>query len=72
MQNTFFIQQANAVTQRFLEQIEEDNENVRQEIRLSEQKLFSAFEGLTAPTVEQSPPTTPPQKANSTVQDVFN
>ena len=44
MRNTIFQAQANSVTSAVLDQIKEDNERVRTEIRASEQKMFSMLE----------------------------
>ena len=46
MRNSIFQQQANSVTERVLQEIKLDNQNVRDEIKATETKLFSVFENL--------------------------
>ena len=46
MRNSIFQQQANSVTERVLQEIKLDNQNVRNEIKATETKLFNVFETL--------------------------
>ena len=70
MQNTLFQNQANAVTTKVLQEIKEDNEQVRAELKQSEQKLCSILEEISQQNATPPLTTEPPeQKANSTKSD---
>ena len=68
MKNSLFQQQANAVTSHVLEQIREDNEKLRDELKVSEQKMFSILEHLATTEKESTPQsTTPPLTDNESI-----
>ena len=62
-----FHQQANAVTDRVLSKIKIDNENVRNEIRATEAKLFSVFETLADSNSQENQENIPPQPSANNV-----
>ena len=69
MRNTVFQQQANAMTAHMLDEIKKDNAEVREEIRASEEKIFSMFEIHTPSSVPTHPPIPPAPAANSAVDN---
>ena len=69
MRNTIFQQQANAMTAHMLDEIKKDNAEVREEIRASEEKIFSMFESHTPSSAPTHPPIPPAPAANSAVDN---
>ena len=64
MKNTMFHQQANAVTERILQEIKLENMTLRDEIKATEAKLFGVFENLTEVQQENEENISPQPAAN--------
>ena len=72
MKNSIFHQQANSVTDRVLQEIKHDNQNVREKIIDTEAKISSVLETIIDTRTENDENTPPAPQVNLVATDAVN